>query len=241
MMPAPPDRAYHEEMQGRVRGVLIALESKMSSEEAHSVGDLIDNNEYGIALEWLVDTLVEEGIAVEAPLLDDIQALLNRMKLPSDTLGQLRILSRIAVGRWGLIGSGSGAGMWVKVQDDRENTGGFLVLLATNPDHQDGGDYWVETIDALDEFFGESGWQVEWSDHPGARRIVEIPEELRPAVAALPEIHMGVTRVSVELRDGRVVPNVDVGWADEIVAVGGSTSFDFESSEIIAVFPSVEP
>jgi len=50
----------------------------------------------------------------------------------------------IEVGKKGRIVSGLKAGGFVYVEDDTENTGGYLVHTATSPDFQDGFYGWVE-------------------------------------------------------------------------------------------------
>jgi hypothetical protein len=54
----------------------------------------------------------------------------------------------------------------VLIQDDRTNTGGFLVLEwwdgSTGPNNNSAFDSWVESIDALDGFISESKWEIKW-------------------------------------------------------------------------------
>jgi hypothetical protein len=53
-------------------------------------------------------------------------------------------------------------GWFVKVEDDSQNTGGFL-LLEWRDDPREGFDSWTENRDALDQFFLETGWKILWS------------------------------------------------------------------------------
>jgi hypothetical protein len=69
----------------------------------------------------------------------------------------------IEVGKKGRIVSGLKAGGFVYVEDDTENTGGYLVHTATSPDFQDGFDGWVEK-EGLEQYFNEAQWEIEWLD-----------------------------------------------------------------------------
>ena len=69
----------------------------------------------------------------------------------------------IKVGEVGKIVAGQESGRYVKVIDDRANTGGFLILTAAASDMRDGFDSWVEDGEMLRRFFEEAGWIVEWS------------------------------------------------------------------------------
>jgi hypothetical protein len=67
----------------------------------------------------------------------------------------------IPVGIIGRLISGNERGRYVKVEDDFENTGGYLVLISSDPEFNSGGDYWVEKK-LLAEFLEELG-PVIWS------------------------------------------------------------------------------
>lgn len=69
----------------------------------------------------------------------------------------------VKIGKVGRIALGDEAGSYVKVEDDAENTGGYLILTATRPDMHGGFDNWVENREALTRYFIESGWVVEWT------------------------------------------------------------------------------
>ena len=57
---------------------------------------------------------------------------------------------------------GDDAGSFVKIQDDSENTGGYLILLSDRDDFSSGSDDWVEDSKALEQYFEESEWEVNW-------------------------------------------------------------------------------
>lgn len=54
----------------------------------------------------------------------------------------------------------------VRVTDDADDTGGFFICEwwddSGGPNEHRDFDSWVETRDDLQQFFTESGWQVEW-------------------------------------------------------------------------------
>jgi hypothetical protein len=68
----------------------------------------------------------------------------------------------IPVGTIGRIISGSERGQYVKVQEDADNTGGYLILVSSDLYFTSGGDYWVEKEEMLAKFFEELGGVV-WS------------------------------------------------------------------------------
>jgi len=71
--------------------------------------------------------------------------------------------SVVRIGVLGRITAGEEIGRYVKVEDDRENTGGYLILTADDPQLSfNGYDGWVESRQDLDGYFGESGWVVAW-------------------------------------------------------------------------------
>jgi hypothetical protein len=67
------------------------------------------------------------------------------------------------VGVVGKIVSGDERGAYVKIVDDSEDTGGYLILTSMYPDFRDGNDNWVENRDVLVRFLKESKWIIEWN------------------------------------------------------------------------------
>ena len=64
---------------------------------------------------------------------------------------------------------------------------------------------------------------------------VILPENLRDKVQNFGEYSMGANKVAVVLKDGRVVEDVFVAWASEVVKVGGSTKIPFKAEDIVDV------
>jgi hypothetical protein len=65
------------------------------------------------------------------------------------------------IGKKGRIRSGKDAGFFVRIQDDSQNTGGYLILIWQDVPSV-GYDYWVENLADLEQFMSEAGWDIEW-------------------------------------------------------------------------------
>jgi hypothetical protein len=70
-------------------------------------------------------------------------------------------LAGIKVNVRGLVRSGRWAGRYVTIEDDREQTGGYLILFEPDVKGQGGGDIWVKKED-LEPLFAEAAPQVDW-------------------------------------------------------------------------------
>lgn len=68
----------------------------------------------------------------------------------------------IRIGVLGRILAGSEIGSYVKVVDDTSATGGYLILIGSEPTLRDGFDDWVENDDSLRRYFEEAEWEVRW-------------------------------------------------------------------------------
>ena len=68
----------------------------------------------------------------------------------------------IEIGKRGRIIAGDDKIRFVLVQDDREESGGFLILKSTDEHFKEGYDDWVES-EKLDAYFKESGWTIDWT------------------------------------------------------------------------------
>jgi len=66
------------------------------------------------------------------------------------------------------------AGRFVEVLDDTNGgTGGAFVCTWSTSEGFDG---WVESIDEVDEYVGESGWEIEWFDVPPPEALAGRPK-----------------------------------------------------------------
>lgn len=70
------------------------------------------------------------------------------------------------IGMKGKIIEGDYKGWYVLVQDDNDNTGGYLILLSDNINFKGGQGYddWVDSEQSLKRYFEESKWIIEWNE-----------------------------------------------------------------------------
>jgi len=73
-------------------------------------------------------------------------------------------MNEVKIGKFGRILDGDPKGWYVFVQDDKENTGGFLVLLSASSEPADfrGFDDWVENAESLQSYFLSKKRQIHW-------------------------------------------------------------------------------
>ncbi|GEP40878.1 hypothetical protein BGE01nite_01690 [Brevifollis gellanilyticus] len=74
----------------------------------------------------------------------------------------------IQIGVKGRILEGDEAGHFILVQNDEENTGGFLILTASDEEMIEGHDAWVEDYKQLEAYFDESHWKIDWRNRTAA-------------------------------------------------------------------------
>ena len=65
------------------------------------------------------------------------------------------------IGKKGRVRKGKHAGFFVRIDDDSQNTGGYLILT-WHEAPAIGYDNWVENLVDLEQFFHEADWDVEW-------------------------------------------------------------------------------
>lgn len=65
------------------------------------------------------------------------------------------------IGKKGRLRNGKHAGFFVRIKDDSQNTGGYLILCWKDAPLE-GYDDWVENLVDLEQFLRESGWDIEW-------------------------------------------------------------------------------
>lgn len=71
----------------------------------------------------------------------------------------------IKIGHTGKIVQGDNLGREVLVIDDSESTGGYIISVSESFSQKSNNCYdnWVEDYQALNGYFEESGWEVDWS------------------------------------------------------------------------------
>lgn len=75
------DISYYEEIQGRLRGLLISLEEHFSKDQAAFLSEEIDANELGIALERMSEMLSEANGVIRNEHVVEISRLGEKMGL----------------------------------------------------------------------------------------------------------------------------------------------------------------
>lgn len=80
----------HEEVQGRVRGLLITVAPQLLAVTVGIVDEMIDANECGVALEIMSEMLVESGAVISAETLSDVSSLVEEMGLDQVNVDRLR-------------------------------------------------------------------------------------------------------------------------------------------------------
>lgn len=87
------DSAYYEDLQGRLRALLITVGDQLSKITVELISELVDANECGVALEMMSEMLVETGAAVEAGTVVAVADLAGLMGLGSATADRLKPLT----------------------------------------------------------------------------------------------------------------------------------------------------
>ena len=69
------DFLTHADLTGRIRGLVIMLDEKITIDESRRAEDLVDDDEFGAALETLAGYLAEAGTPLPADLRVDFDRL----------------------------------------------------------------------------------------------------------------------------------------------------------------------
>ncbi|MGH9120441.1 MAG: MafI family immunity protein [Acidimicrobiales bacterium] len=80
-------------MQGRERAILIEVAPELPALTVGIVHEMIDANEYGVALEVMSDMLVESDAVISEKTLSDVALLVDEMGL--DVINVDRLRSRV--------------------------------------------------------------------------------------------------------------------------------------------------
>ena len=86
--------SYYEELQARMRALLIATGRWISSEKLSLFNELVDANECGVALDMLSEALISSEAKIDDAVFQDVQSLSERMELGATVADRLRPLVR---------------------------------------------------------------------------------------------------------------------------------------------------
>ena len=75
------ERAYYEEIAGRLHGLLIRLDDRLPGKDITLIAEFIDANELGLALEGIADALSEDEQPLSQEERADMLALVERMQM----------------------------------------------------------------------------------------------------------------------------------------------------------------
>jgi hypothetical protein len=75
--------------------------------------------------------------------------MMNKMKILLDSIGRIT--------------AGEEIGRFVRIVDDSENTGGYLIVTSTDREGEiEAFDNWVESTVDVEKYIEESGWEIAW-------------------------------------------------------------------------------
>jgi hypothetical protein len=80
----------YEDIQGRLRGLLITVADQLPAVTVGIVSEMIDANECGVALEILSEMLVQSAARISAETLADVSALVQMMDMDKVNVERLR-------------------------------------------------------------------------------------------------------------------------------------------------------
>lgn len=81
---------YYEELQARLRAILIAVGSSIAPEQLSLFNELVDANEPGVALDMLTEALADSDAEISQTDFEDIKSAAERMKLDSGIIDRVR-------------------------------------------------------------------------------------------------------------------------------------------------------
>jgi len=71
-------------------------------------------------------------------------------------------MKNIIFNKIGKILEGDDTGYFIKIINDIESTGGYLILISKDKSFKSGFDSWVENKKMLEKYFEESHWSIDW-------------------------------------------------------------------------------
>lgn len=93
------DWSHHDDVRGRVRGLLIVLADQLPAVTVGLVDEFLDADEQGVAVELLSEMLVESRARISSDTLAAFSTVVKEMELDPTNLDRLRPLVDDAEGR----------------------------------------------------------------------------------------------------------------------------------------------
>ena len=72
-------------------------------------------------------------------------------------------MTKIEINKTGKIVKGDYFGWHVKILNDKDYTGGFLILLISPFNPEDNYDHWVSDVRELNAYFAAREWEIDWN------------------------------------------------------------------------------
>jgi hypothetical protein len=84
--------SHYEDLQARMRGLLISIGAWISPEQLSLFNELVDANECGVALDMLTEALASANAKIDDAVIQDVRSLSDDMRLSPAILERLRPL-----------------------------------------------------------------------------------------------------------------------------------------------------
>ena len=84
---------YYEELQARMRAIVIAVGYSIPPEQLPLLNELVDANEPGVALDILTEALADSGSQISQADFEDMKLLAEKMGLASAVIDRVRPLA----------------------------------------------------------------------------------------------------------------------------------------------------
>jgi hypothetical protein len=86
--------SYYEDLQARLRALLVVTGQWVPSDQLSLLNELVDANECGVALEMLSESLTSSGERIDGSVIQDMRTLSDQMGLDRAVVDRLRPLVR---------------------------------------------------------------------------------------------------------------------------------------------------
>lgn len=84
------DDLADDHLRGRLLGLLVSVSSRLAADDGDEIGGLIDHSEFGLALETLAWSIVEDELVIDLQDLEQIQRIAADMNMAAELPAALR-------------------------------------------------------------------------------------------------------------------------------------------------------